>query len=106
MAFVMPPPLRADGRARTVETSSRAYASLFSAVLMPAWERIVRRRDTLNYLTYLEASQWLAPEERAKRELLELKDLLSYAGEHVPYYRDLFKRQRFEPRGVSSRADL
>jgi len=106
-AFVTTPlPLRADGRARAGETSSGAYASLFGAVLMPAWERIVRRRDTLHHLAYLEASQWFAPEERSKRELFELRELLSYAGEHVPYYRDLFKRHRFEPRGLSSRADL
>jgi len=48
--------------------------SMFSAFLMPAWERIVRRRDTLNQLAYLEASQWLAPEERSKREVTELRE--------------------------------
>jgi phenylacetate-CoA ligase len=84
----------------------RAYASLFSAVLMPAWERIVRRRDTLSHLAYLEASQWALPEERSKREVRELRQLLSYAEEHVPYYRELFRIHRFDPRALSSRADL
>ena len=73
---------------------------------MPAWERVVRRRDTLNHLAYLEASQWLPPEERSKREVLELRQLLSHAEEHVPYYRELFRIHRFDPRSVSSRADL
>ncbi len=84
----------------------RAYAALFGAILMPAWERLVRRRDTLKYVAYLEASQWLPHEERSKRELSELRLLLSYAGAHIPYYRELFRRERFDPRAVASRHDL
>jgi phenylacetate-CoA ligase len=84
----------------------RAYAALFSAILMPWWERVVRRRDTLKYLEYLEASQWLPRELRAEREVIELRALLSYAGEHIPYYRALFRQERFDPRGVASRSDL
>lgn len=84
----------------------RAYAAFFGAVLMPSWERLVRRRDTLSHLAYLERSQWLPREEREKRELAELRSLLSYAGESVPYYRELFQKERFDPRGVASRADL
>ena len=84
----------------------RAYAAFFSAVLMPAWERVIRRRDTLKYLEYLEASQWLPREERSKREIIELRNLLMYAGEHIPYYRELFRKERFDPRGVASRRDV
>ena len=84
----------------------RAYASVFNAVLMPAWERVVRHRDTLKHLKYLDASQWLSPEARAIREVLSLRQLLSDAGEHVPYYREVFQRAHFDPRGVSCRADL
>ncbi|HEX7671817.1 MAG TPA: hypothetical protein VF395_19620 [Polyangiaceae bacterium] len=82
------------------------YASAFRTILMPAWDRVVRRRDTLKHLEYLEASQWLSPEERSERDVSELRDLLAYAGRNVPYYRELFQKQRFDPRGVSSRADL
>jgi phenylacetate-CoA ligase len=84
----------------------RAYASFFNATLMPAWEGVVRRRDTLKHLAYLEGSQWLSHEERSKQDLRELRRLLSHAGEHVPYYRELFEREGFDPRGVSSRTDL
>ena len=83
----------------------RAYAAFFGAILLPSWER-VRRRDTLKYLEYLEASQWLPHEERSKRELVELRLLLSHAQAHIPYYRELFRRERFDPRGVASRRDL
>jgi phenylacetate-CoA ligase len=84
----------------------RAYATLFGSILMPSWEGVVRRRDTLAYLKYLDLSQWVPREERSKRELAELRHLLSYAGEHVPYYRDLFRKEHFDPRGVSSIRDL
>jgi phenylacetate-CoA ligase len=84
----------------------RAYAALFGSILMPSWEGVVRRRDTLKYLRYLEASQWAPREERAKREVADLRQLLSHAGEHVPYYRELFRKERFDPRGVSSTRDL
>jgi phenylacetate-CoA ligase len=84
----------------------RAYAALFGAVLMPSWERVIRRRDTLKYLDYLKVSQWLPREVRSKRELVELRQLLSYAEAHIPYYRELFRRERFDPRGVASRRDL
>src|SRR5579863_3127888 len=83
----------------------RVYAALFRTVLMPSWEH-VRRRDTLEHLEYLEASQWRPSEERTKQDGLALRRLLSYAAEHVPYYRELFKRERFEPRGVTSSRDL
>ena len=84
----------------------RGYAAFFGAILMPSWERVIRRRDTLKYLEYLKLSQWLPRERRAERELADLRALLTYAGEHVPYYRELFRRERFEPRGVASRRDL
>jgi phenylacetate-CoA ligase len=84
----------------------RGYAAFFGTILMPSWERVIRRRDTLKYLEYLETSQWLPLERRAERELADLRALLTYAGQHVPYYRELFRRERFEPRGVASRRDL
>lgn len=83
-----------------------AYGAVFKTVLLPAWERGIRRRDTLAHLAYLEQSQWLNRDELELRETRALVDLLSYAGQRVPYYRELFAKLRFDPRGVRSRADL
>ncbi len=91
---------------RSSDAFDRIYASLFNAFLMPSWERVVRRRDTLKYLEYLQTSQWRPAKERATREVSELKQLLSYVGEKVPYYRELFQKQRFDPRSVSALSDL
>src|SRR5260221_6510811 len=83
-----------------------AYGAVFQNLLLPVWERGVRRRDTLEHLAYLEESQWLSREELERRETKALIELLSYAGANVPYYRELFAKLRFDPRGLRSRADL
>lgn len=83
-----------------------AYGALFGKVLLPAWERGIRRRDTLTLLAHLERSQWLDPEARERADVASLVNLLTHAERHVPYYRELFRQQRFEPRGVKSRRDL
>jgi phenylacetate-CoA ligase len=83
-----------------------AYGALFENVLMPAWEQGIRRRSTLAHLAHLEQTQWLSREQLDRLETRALVELLSYAGENVPYYRELFRKQGFEPRGLRSRADL
>jgi phenylacetate-CoA ligase len=86
--------------------AGQLYASLFGALLLPAWERLVRRRETLTYLAELDQSQWLSAEERAEQDIDALRSLLSYAGRNVPYYKEAFRAARFDPRGVTSRKDL
>jgi len=83
-----------------------AYGTVFQALLMPVWERGVRGRDTLTHLASLERSQWFSREELNRLETQSLIELLSYAGTNVPYYRELFQKERFDQRGLRSRADL
>src|SRR5258705_1441803 len=83
-----------------------AYGAVFQSLLLPAWERGVRGRDTLKHLELLDQSQWLNREALDRLEPAALVDLLSYAGSQVPYYLELVRKERFEPRGVRSRADL
>jgi len=84
----------------------QAYGALFGGLLFPVWERAIRGRDTLRHLAYLERSQWLSRGEIARAQTAELVKLLSYAGQNVPYYRELFRAHRFDPRAVKSSADL
>jgi phenylacetate-CoA ligase len=84
----------------------RAYSTLFERVLLPTWERGVRRRDTLKLLAKLEQSQWQSRELRERENLAALVELLDYAGQNVPYYRELFRKHRFDPHAVRSRVDL
>lgn len=83
-----------------------AYGAIYQRLLWPAWERGIRQRDTLTHLASLERSQWLSRQELDQLETRQLVELLTYAGQNVPYYRELFQKVRFDPRGVRSRADL
>ena len=83
-----------------------AYGTAYQKLLFPLWERGVRGRSTLEHWHQLELSQWLSPQELERATTQELIRLLSYAGANVPYYRELFRAQRFDPRAIESRADL
>jgi phenylacetate-CoA ligase len=83
-----------------------AYGAVFQTLLLPAWERGVRGRNTLKHLASLEQSQWLNRHELDALEIKALVELLVHAGSRVPYYRELFRQHRFDPRGVKSRADF
>ncbi|HEX2880635.1 MAG TPA: hypothetical protein VHO25_13980 [Polyangiaceae bacterium] len=85
---------------------NRAYGAVFENLLLPVWERAIRRRDTLRHLAYLEKSQWCSAAERDRLQLDALTGLLRHAAGNVPYYRELFRSQGIDPREIRSRADL
>ena len=62
----------------------------------------LRARPVLAALRELEASQWLSPDHVEALQVRKLRALLAHAGETVPYYRDLFTRQGFDPAQVRS----
>jgi phenylacetate-CoA ligase len=85
---------------------ARAYALLYSDVLLPAWERFARRRTTLQHLALLEQTQWASPGEIELRQVASLRALLAHAGKNVPYWRETFRRLGFDPHDVQRREDL
>jgi phenylacetate-CoA ligase len=92
-------------KANLRKLGDRAYEAAFGRVL-PVWENVVRRRDTLEHLAYLEASQWLSDDERSEQQNHALRALVTHAGTHVPYYRELFRSLGLDPRDIRTRADL
>lgn len=84
---------------------NRAYAAVFQRVL-PFWEGVVRRRATLQHLDYLERSQWLSADERRVHCDRAVERLVLHAATHVPYYRELFRAHRLDPRSIRTREDL
>jgi phenylacetate-CoA ligase len=85
---------------------ARTYERAYRRVLWPAWERLVRRRPTPQHLRFLEAMQWRSPDVIERYQLHALRALLTHAGEHVPYWRETFRRLAFDPREVRTREDL
>jgi phenylacetate-CoA ligase len=86
------------------EWFSRAIG--FPLIIHVWWRRPAVRRQFRALLREKLESQYWPPEQIAAGQLALVKALLAHAGAHVPYYRDLFCRLGFDPRGVSSLADL
>lgn len=60
-------------------------------------------KETLDFLLY--SSNW-NEEEKKSYQLLELKSLLSYCYDNVPYYRDIFIENKWDPRDFKTVEDL
>ncbi|WP_164962619.1 phenylacetate--CoA ligase family protein [Rubrivivax sp. JA1026] len=84
---------------------SGLYTRFTSGVLFPLHERL-KRHDSVAVRRALEASQWWPPERLEALRVERLRALLTQAGQHVPYYRELFAEHRFDPAAVTSVADL
>jgi phenylacetate-CoA ligase len=54
----------------------------------------------------IEETQWASPEELEVGQLASLRALLAHAGEHVPYWRETFRRVGFDARDLRRREDL
>lgn len=86
--------------------SARTYARLYGALFWPAWERLVRGRATARRLDFVESMQWQPADAIECYQTAALRDLLTEAQRHVPYWREVFATVGFDPRGVRSKRDL
>lgn len=82
------------------------YGAMFQDVLFPLWEGVVRKRPTLDYLRFLEQTQWRSLDELEAIQTGELSKLLRHAYEHVPFHRARFDRAGVRPEEIRSPADL
>jgi phenylacetate-CoA ligase len=82
------------------------YGAFYRRVLMPAWEGVVRQRPTMKRWQELEKIQYRPRQEIEQIQLVHLKRLLAHAGDHIPYYRDLFREHGFAPAEITSLRDL
>lgn len=76
-----------------------------SGALFPLQERLKGHRSVA-LRRELERSQWWSGDELQAHRIARLRDFLVRIGAEVPYYRNLFTRLRFDPRGVDSLASL
>lgn len=81
------------------------YERAFGSVLFPAYETLLRRRKTLRYLREYEANQWLSPQRIGELQWGKLKRLVQHCWEHVPYYREQWKRLDIAPQDIRGPAD-
>ena len=81
------------------------YTRFASSVLFPLHE-LAKGHDTVRVRSAMEATQWLERDALDALRLSRLQELLRHAGQHVPYYRNLFRRIGFCAADVRSLADL
>jgi len=81
------------------------YTSLVAGLLFPMQEKL-KKHDTVAVRRAMDDSQWWSPERLEALRLKRLRSLLTKAGQHVPYYRDLFEQQGFDPHAIESLAEL
>ena len=78
-----------------------AYTAMCSHVLFPLHERLKGHRSTATRKR-LERSQWWGGEQLGAWQADRLREFLSDIGARVPYYRELFRSQGFDPAAVRS----
>ncbi len=81
------------------------YEKLYAHCLFPMIQRLLGR-NTLSVLKELEAAQWCSQEQIREIQLEKLKALVDHAGEHVPYYRELFRRLGIASADIQSFEDF
>ncbi len=81
------------------------YTALVSSFLFPVHERL-KRHDTVALRHQMEEAQWWSAERLAEFQIQRLRDLLKNIGQNVPYYREMFAKNAFDPLSVKSIIDL
>ncbi|WP_227869779.1 phenylacetate--CoA ligase family protein [Undibacterium parvum] len=89
------------------QTSSHKelYTALVAGVIFPLQERL-KQHNTVALRKQMEQSQWWTRDQLRDLQLSRLKQLLTHAQQHVPYYRDLFAQLGLQAEQVSSLQDL
>ena len=81
------------------------YTRVVANLIFPLHERL-KGHSTVAVRAGLEASQWWPAERLAAAQFDGLAALLRHANDCVPYYHDLFRRIGFDPRAMTSLAEL
>ena len=81
------------------------YTKFVASLAFPLHERL-KRHSTVAVKRQLEETQWWSPARIEALQVERLRELLTQAGGHVPYYSDLFRDIGFDPSQVQSLHDL
>lgn len=90
-----------------IETPVRSapWTRFIAGALFPVHE-LLKGHDSASRLRALERSQWWSKEALEEHQTGRLREMLEYAGLHVPYYRSLFLEIGFVPAMINSVSDL
>ena len=81
------------------------YTKLVSYALFPIQEHL-KKHNTVAIRKQMEVSQWWTDDQLREFQLTRLRELLTHAQAHVPYYRQLFSEIGFKAKEINSLNDL
>lgn len=81
------------------------YTAICTNLLFPLHERL-KHHDSVALRRQLEDSQWWSADRLAQYRVQRLRTFLGQIGRTVPYYRDLFAREGFDPDRVDALESL
>lgn len=74
------------------------YEALFKHLMFPAYETVVRRRETARYVAQCEKNQWLSPSALQAVQLSKLNTLLAHGWAQVPFLQTYWADHGLTPR--------
>lgn len=84
---------------------STLYTRIASRLLFPLHEKL-KGHTSVELRRRLEESQWWSASRIEQQRIQHLRAFLGEIGRTVPYFRDLFAREGFDPAGIDSLAAL
>ena len=81
------------------------YGTLYRNLLLPAFEKRLKGRKTLDYWAAAEQSQWWSRAALEEHQLRSLRNLLVHAYETCPYYRRQWNAAGLDPYRLESLED-
>lgn len=81
------------------------YTKLVSSVLFPIQEHL-KKHNTVAIRKQMAVSEWWSSDQLREFQLVRLRELLTHAQTHVPYYRQLFNEIGFKAEEINSLNDL
>lgn len=78
------------------------YGKIYRNLLHPFFERVIKRRRTLEYWAEAELSQWWSRHRLQQHQLQSLKRLLQHAYATCPYYRKRWDAAGVDPKRLVS----
>jgi len=68
--------------------------------------KLLKNREFCKYYNILEKREAITPEKNKEYQITQLKQILIYSSENVPYYKELFKEIKFIPENLISFNDI
>jgi len=84
---------------------SALYTKLVANFIFPIQERL-KHHDTVAVRRKMDETQWWPQDKIEALQLERLRNLVSHAEQHVPYYRELFEKIGLTAASIQSLADL